>query len=176
MMNVDIREYTANGRFKLRISQNRKWADKNCWENSYGQKKLGETTNLCVEIMWYKFALILNLSIMYSDVSGFIYSKQKNGNWKSRLTERKYSGLFYVFQFQNKFNRRHWKCTYGHWGNGLGKTKLWVFPSLFAFAVGYFRRTINILSLNFRKEQNKSNYCSRRQTPPHLILSEPIWY
>ena len=29
--------------------------------------------------MWYKFALMLNLSIMYSDVSGFIYSKQKMG-------------------------------------------------------------------------------------------------
>ena len=24
---------------------------------------------------------------MYSDVSGFIFSKQKNGNWKIRLTE-----------------------------------------------------------------------------------------
>ena len=33
--------YTANGRFKLRISKNRKWGD----------KKLRETTNLCIEIM-----------------------------------------------------------------------------------------------------------------------------
>ena len=42
-------------------------------------KKLCETTtcNSCLEI---DANVMLNLSIMYSDVSGFIYSKQNNGN------------------------------------------------------------------------------------------------
>ena len=42
--------YTANG--KLRISQNRKWTDKNSSKQILmGDKKLPETTNLGVEMM-----------------------------------------------------------------------------------------------------------------------------
>ena len=54
MLNVsNIRElsftYTANG--KLRISQNRKWADKNSSKQILMDKKLREATNLGVEVM-----------------------------------------------------------------------------------------------------------------------------
>ena len=38
-------------RFKLRISQNRKWADENCSEQFLWIKKMPETTNVGVEIM-----------------------------------------------------------------------------------------------------------------------------
>ena len=41
---------TAYVSFKLRISQNRKWADKTA-QKILLDKKLRETTNLCVEIM-----------------------------------------------------------------------------------------------------------------------------
>ena len=42
--------YTANGKRQIQVENisNRKWADKN---SSYMDKKLGEATNLCVEIM-----------------------------------------------------------------------------------------------------------------------------
>ena len=43
--------YTANVRFKLRISQNRKWAYKNRSKQFLWKKRLCETTNLCVEVM-----------------------------------------------------------------------------------------------------------------------------
>ena len=54
MINVsNIRQlsftYTANG--KPRISQNRKWADKNSSKQILMDKKLRETTNLGVEMM-----------------------------------------------------------------------------------------------------------------------------
>ena len=43
--------YTANVRFNLRISQNRKWADKNSSKQFLRIKKLHKTTNLGVELM-----------------------------------------------------------------------------------------------------------------------------
>ena len=41
---------TANVRFKLRIFQNRKWADKNSLKQ-FLRVKIARTTNLCVEII-----------------------------------------------------------------------------------------------------------------------------
>ena len=43
--------YTANVRFKLRISQNRIWAYKNRSKQFLWIKRLRETTSLCVEVM-----------------------------------------------------------------------------------------------------------------------------
>ena len=43
--------YTVNGRFKLRISQNRKWADKKQLKTIFMDWKLRDTSNLGVEIM-----------------------------------------------------------------------------------------------------------------------------
>ena len=43
--------YTANVRFRLGISQNRRSAAKNSSKLFLWTKKLGKTTNLCVEII-----------------------------------------------------------------------------------------------------------------------------
>ena len=50
-LHVYGKRQTAKVRFKLRISQNRKYADKNSSKQLLWIKKLRETTNLCVEIM-----------------------------------------------------------------------------------------------------------------------------
>ena len=44
-------QQTAKVRFKLRISQSRKRAEKKQLKTILMDKKLGKTTNLCVEIM-----------------------------------------------------------------------------------------------------------------------------
>ena len=65
-------QQTAKVRFKLRISQSRKRAEKKQLKTILMDKKLGKTTNLCVEIMnskrnlvtWYNSRLPFDIHVM----------------------------------------------------------------------------------------------------------------